>query len=264
MRSSRVFWALALIVGGALLLLNNLNVVRVSWGVFWSLFLVALGIWILWGALIAPRRPVEMEDASIPLGSAGRAYVKIEHGAGTLNLAGGAPADRVMAGRFGGGLDYRTNQNGDELEVKMSISSEGWFLGPWNWGRGLNWEVQLNNDVPLRLKVEAGASQTDLDLTDLKVTELKLSTGASATTVSLPAHAGLTTAKIEAGAASVKVHVPGGVAARIRAKGGLASIDIDETRFPRFGDEYRSPDYDTAANRVEMRIETGVGSVRVS
>ena len=141
---------------------------------------------------------------------------------------------------------------------------QGWFLGPWNWGSGLNWEVQLNNDVPLRLKVEAGASQTDLDLTDLKVTELKLSTGASSTTVTLPAHAGLTNAKIEAGAAAVKLHVPGGVAARIRAKGGLASIDIDETRFPRTGDEYRSPDFDTAANRVEMRIETGVGSVRVS
>jgi hypothetical protein len=259
-----MFWALALIVGGSLLLLNNLNIISIGWGAIWALFLIALGAWFLWGALVAPRQPIEMQDASIPLGSAGRAYVKIEHGAGTLKLAGGAPADCLMVGRFGGGLDYRTNQDGDTLEAKLSIASRSWFLGPWSWGVGLNWDVQLNNAVPLRLRVEAGASQTDLDLTDLKVTELKLSTGASATTVILPAHAGLTTAKIEAGAASVKVNVPGGVAARIRAKGGLASIDIDETRFPRFGDEYRSPDYDTAANKVEMRIETGVGSVRVS
>lgn len=264
MRGHGVFWALALIVGGSLLLLNNLNIVSVSWGVIWALFLVTLGIWFLWGALVAPRRPIDVQDASIPLAGAGRAYVKIEHGAGTLNLAGGAPADRLMAGRFGGGLDYRTAQNGDTLEAKMSISSHGWFLGPWNWSSGLNWDVQLNDSVPLRLKVETGASQTDLDLTDLKVTELKLSAGASSTTVTLPARAGLTTAKIEAGAAAVKIHVPGGVAARIRAKGGLAAIDIDETRFPRTGDEYVSPDFATAANKVELRIETGVGSVRVS
>ncbi len=95
------------------------------------------------------------------------------------------------------------------------------------------------------------------------MTEFDLGTGASATKLTLPAHAGLTSAKIQSGVASVEITVPGGVAARIRATGGLASIDIDETRFPRSGDTYRSPDFDAAENKVDLRIETGVGSVRV-
>lgn len=262
-RRNGVFWAFVLIIGGVLLLLNNLNIVQISWAVIWPLFLVALGLWFLWGALIAPRRTLEVEEATIPLAGASQASVKIEHGAGTLNLTGGAPPDCLLIGRFGGGLDQRRAQTGGALDVKLRPATPAWFFGPWNWSGALDWELQLNSATPLRLKIEAGASRSNLDLTDLQVTELKLSTGASDTRVVLPAHAGLTAAKVEAGAAAVTIAVPGGVAASIRAKGGLAAIEIDETRFPRFGDEYRSPDYETAANKVDLRIEAGVGSVKV-
>jgi hypothetical protein len=57
--------------------------------------------------------------------------------------------------------------------------------------------------------------------------------------------------------------VPQGVAASIRARGGLASINIDSNRFPRSGDVNQSPDYETAANKVDMDIQTGVGSVDI-
>ena len=116
----------------------------------------------------------------------------------------------------------------------------------------------------MRLRVDAGASRTDLDLTDLLIAELKFCIRAQAATrITLPAHAGLTTAEIEAGAASVDIRVPGGVAARIRTESGLATIDIDPTRFPRFGNAYQSPDFETAENKIEMKISTGVGAVHV-
>ena len=139
------------------------------------------------------------------------------------------------------------------------------FLVPGNWGpRGmLDWRVRLNPDVPLTLHLETGASATDLDLQTLKVTEFKLNTGASSNQITLPAQAGYTLAEIKSGAAAVNVRVPADVAARIQAQGGLASIDIDTTRFPRTGSIYQSPDYDTAANKVKLRIETGVGAVSV-
>lgn len=263
MKHNSIFWAFVLIIGGALLLLNNLNIIQVGWNVIWPLFLVALGLWFLWGAFAAPRRTAEPETVSIPLHGARQAEVKIEHGAGTLNLTGGAPAGSLVLGQFGGGLDYRTGQEGDAQTVKLRPATSAWFLGPWHWGAALDWDMQLNSTIPMRLQVEAGASRTNLDLADLQITELKLSTGASATQVVLPAHAGLTKAKIEAGAAAVAIAIPGGVAARIRAKGGLAAIQVDETRFPRVGDEYRSPDYDSATNKIEMRVETGIGSVKI-
>ncbi len=113
------------------------------------------------------------------------------------------------------------------------------------------------------LKCETGASKSVLDLRDLKVSELKLETGASATEVTLPANAGYTRVKVQAGAARVDIRVPGGVAARVKASGALASVNVDETRFPGFDNRYQSPDYETAANKVDIDVETGVGAVTI-
>jgi hypothetical protein len=49
----------------------------------------------------------------------------------------------------------------------------------------------------------------------------------------------------------------------VRFEGGLASIDVDQNRFPRAGGVYRSPDYDTAQNKVDIEVKAGVGSLDV-
>ena len=58
--------------------------------------------------------------------------------------------------------------------------------------------------------------------------------------------------------------MPQGVAASIEVRSALAGVHVDGTRFPRSGSGYRSPDYDSAANKVEIRVETGVGSLDIS
>ena len=44
---------------------------------------------------------------------------------------------------------------------------------------------------------------------------------------------------------------------------GVGSLNVDERRFTRRGSEYQSEDFATAANRVEIEISGGVGSVDV-
>jgi hypothetical protein len=121
----------------------------------------------------------------------------------------------------------------------------------------------VTGEVPLDLRIEAGASRTELDLGDVHLRRLDLQTGASETHVRLPRAAGHSEVRAETGAASIVLEVPGGVAARIRSRMALGSSQIDETRFPRSGDGFASPDYDTAANRVDIDVQGGVGSVRV-
>jgi hypothetical protein len=134
---------------------------------------------------------------------------------------------------------------------------------PWL-DRQSEWTVGLTGQVPLDLTVETGASRTVLDLSELKVRNLELRSGASETRVILPREAGSTTVRAESGAASLVLEVPSGVAARIRSRMALGSSQIDETRFPRAGDRYESPDFSAATNRVEIDVRGGVGSVRVT
>ena len=113
------------------------------------------------------------------------------------------------------------------------------------------------------MKLETGASQADFDLSDVKVTDLKVSTGASKTDITLPANAGMTNVRVELGAASLDMVVPQGVAARIRAEQGVSAIEIDTTRFPYSNGIYESPDYSSAPNKADIMIQAGVGRVTV-
>jgi hypothetical protein len=264
MRRSTIFWGFILILIGVLLLANTLTQIDIG-RYFWPLLLILLGLWVLWGVFRAPRT-LETEEATIPLAGARDARVRVRHGAGRLRVGSGAGLDELLSGSFGGGLEQQVKRTGDTLDVELKMRvSAAHFTFPWMWGprSTLDWTVDLNEEIPLSLDVETGASDNTLDLADLRVTDLRLQTGASATKITLPASAGRTQARISSGAASVQVRVPEGVAARIKVSSGMADIQVDKSRFPRAGGVYQSEDYDAAENKVDISIETGVGSVSV-
>jgi hypothetical protein len=232
------------------------------------LLLIALGVWIVWGVLTAPRHvAVESETVAIPLEGATEARVRIAHGAGRLRIEAGAAPDELASGSFGGGLDLDTKREGSTLDATLRGKGAGGpvLVVPWLWGPAHthDWSLRLNAQVALALTLDTGASDARLDLTGLRVSELRLNTGASATVIEAPANAGHTRIDVRSGAASVRIRVPEGVAARIRVKGGLAGTMVDRRRFPRVGSYYLSPDYDTAANRIDVTVETAVGSIDV-
>jgi hypothetical protein len=103
-----------------------------------------------------------------------------------------------------------------------------------------------------------------LDLRELTVRRLELQTGASETRVLLPRASGQTEVKAAHGAASLVLDVPAGVAARIRTRMAIGRTQIDQSRFPPSPGGYESPDFATAANRVDIDAEGGVGSLTVT
>jgi len=260
-RRSSLFWGCILIVLAALLLLKQMGVIAGDiFGYFWPLLIIALGIWLIAG-FFARRQPVEGEQVSIPLEGATSAYVKLDHGAGRLTLRSGAGSAEIINGSFGNGLSYKSRMDGARLEVKLRTSQQVWAWWP---GESLDWDIRLNRDIPLVLKIDSGASASILDLSDLKVTDLDINTGASSTELTLPANAGNTHVDIDTGASSLKVSIPSGVAASIRVKTGIASVKVNP-RFPRLdGGLYQSTDFSTAANRIDMTIDAGVGSIEVN
>ena len=259
-RRGSLFWGIVLIFLAGLLLLRQMGyIVGDIFGYFWPLLVIAFGAWMIIG-YFARNRPVEGEKASIPLEGASSAYIKLEHAAGKLTLSPGAGPDEILNGTFGNGLSYKSHVEAGRLEVKIRTSQQ-----PWTWwpGESLDWDIHLNRDIPISLKIDSGASASFLDLSDLKVTELDIDTGASSTELRLPSNAGSTHVDIDTGASSFKVAIPEAVAANIRVKSGIASVNINP-RFKRLdGGVYQSPDYSSAANRVDMTISAGVGSIDI-
>jgi hypothetical protein len=257
-----LFWGIVLILLAILLLASQQGWIKGDiFGYFWPVVVILFGIWLLTGALGKGRSAARTQNLSIPLENARSARIKLDHGAGRLNIQAGAASTELLNGSFGAEVDTSTRFEADQLQVKLRNSPHFWAWYP---GESLDWDIHLNGEVPLNLKIDSGASSSTLDLTNLKVVDLDIDTGASSTEVSLPANAGNTHVDIDSGAASLNLHIPAGVAARIRVKSGIASVNVDAGRFTRLESGlYQSADYATAVNRADITIDTGVGSVDI-
>lgn len=256
MRRPAAFFGVLLILVGLLLLATTLGLLPpLTWSVVGPLLLIALGLWAILAA--TGRRGIAPAEAvAVPLEAARAGRVVVRHGAGRLDIRGGAAPGMLVDGSAAGGAMHRETRSSDS--VTTTLEPPDWTAWP---GGGLDWDLRLTGAVPLALELYVGASENTLDLTDLRVTDFVLETGASSTSVRLPA-SGVMRARVQSGAASVRIEVPPTVAARIRASGGLANIRV-AGRYVRNGDVWESPGFGTAPDRVELTAELGVGELRV-
>jgi hypothetical protein len=258
-RVGPIFWPILLIAVGVLFLLSNLGLLPFSpWELwrFWPLILVVIGLDIVLEMMLGQSHSGS-EHVAIDRDTLSDAEVSFEFGAGELNVSAGAGGDKLLEGEFTDDIEYQLRDR------RLKIRSRPDWWGWWSWRHSHQWDARLTRDIPLKLRFQVGACQANLDLSDLRVTDLLLESGAADTRVRFPREAGATRTQIKAGAASVKLTIPEGVAARITATVAIGSLDVDMRRFPRSGSGYESPDYATAANKLDLRIEGGVGSVTV-
>ena len=302
-RRPGLVWPIILIYAGVLFLLGNLGYLRADWWELWRLWpliLVAIGLDILsrhsriaslavalatlaalggltYYILMSPstRAPVvgggSMVEVAVAqdLNGAESLGVRLEMGAGRLQvsaLAGGST--RAVEGTLGyperwqaPAVDYRLQGLAGDLLVRSSRRN---WSGPfWGTSRGEDWNLKLNPQVPVRLSINTGAGDSELDLRGLKLQELRVSAGVGRLKVFVPAEGGDMVVRIDGGVGEVDLVVPENVAAQIRIDGGLGGSSV-APRFVKVADgEYRSESYGTATTRVNVRIEGGLGSVRV-
>lgn len=259
MRRDSIFWGSALIVFGVLLFLQTQGLIGNLFQYFWPLALILVGSWIILGVYWKPA-PGSEETFTLPLGAAHSVKYHFAHGAGQLDITGGAPAGQALVGTSAVGMNRNSQVNGDRLEIRVDAGpSFVPILGP---GQGV-WRFQLAQNIPVLLTVESGASLLNIDLSDVLATRFALKTGASSTNVTMPAH-GASLLDVESGAASLNIRVPEATAARIRVKDSVIAVNVDTNRFPRLDSGiYQSANFDTATDRSEINIESGLGSVSV-
>jgi len=174
------------------------------------------------------------------------------------------------------------------LTLRASGTGRPWFRFPWAVCNGATeWQIHLNPNVQSDITAHSGGGNVKLNLAGMAVTRVSADTGGGNMDVVLPDNAanlsvtaktgagnvtveigsgitGSNTVNANSGAGNVVVRVPSGIAARIHATSGLGKATVD-SRFSKIdGNTYQSPDYDGAANRVEITVNSGAGNVSVN
>jgi uncharacterized membrane protein len=244
------------------LALLNTNLVYIVWIALFALLFTT--DWLSW------QQALKVTQRTIPLDGAARGQVEITHGAAVLNIVADAPDNVVAQGTFGGGLDTQVTREGDLLKSRLQARGKQGIMNrlyPWAWGptTALDWNVSVNPRIPLTLGIIIGAGHGNFDLTAAHLAALRLQTSSSSINLLLPSNAGQTAVHIEADAASLVIQIPAGVGAHIYSSLGLLAMEMDLNRFTLVedGKEYRSGDYDTAPNRVEIQLDLAHSSTKI-
>ena len=198
--------------------------------------------------------------------TAARAEIQLSTTVGRLDI-GPSSSGKLIDGTFdldrSDRLDRTFSTRGDTQVVRLAVRRTGpGVVLPWL-TRDVNtlWNIGLTPEVPLILKVDTGVGESTLDLERLQVTDLSLNVGVGKSTIHLPA-TGTVTASIDGGVGKVDVTIPRGMEARIRVNSGIGAVRVLGD-FQRDGDTYTSSGYAGANNRVDLKIEGGIGQITV-
>lgn len=208
-------------------------------------------------------------EVSQELAGAKQADVSIRLGAGELRVAALNDSPYLLEGALSypdgwqaPDLSYQVTNDLGRLDLR-SRGTRSWVIPFGRPLRGETWHVGLTREVPLSISVDAGASRSELDLRHLQLKDLRVKAGVGQMEIYFPSEGADMVADIDGGVGELTLRIPESVAARIVVDGGLGSVKVAQ-RFERMGDHsYQTPGYGTAANRLDVRVDAGIGELRV-
>jgi len=185
--------------------------------------------------------------------------VHIQMPAGELKLSGGA--NQLMEADFNydeaeGKPEASYRVSGGTGELDVSQPGKKFHFGPAH----NDWNIRLANDVPMQLKVDMGAGQSDLKVGNLSLTRLDISMGAGQFTADLSGDWKKDLdAEIHGGVGHAIILLPEDVGVRVHATGGIGSINSGGLK--RDGDEYVNDMYGKSPVTLRLDVSGGVGNI---
>jgi len=131
-------------------------------------------------------------------------------------------------------------------------------------GKGINNDVNLKlNKTPIwNLDLGVGAGELKFDLSDYKIKDIKMETGAADISLKLGDKLKESKVRVESGVAKVKIMVPRGVACQIKMDGALNAKDFDGFSKSSSG-TWKTDNFETATNKIYLEIKSGLSAVSV-
>jgi hypothetical protein len=204
------------------------------------------------------------DTTTVPLDGATSGIVKITLGAGDLNVHGGAPDSALMEGTvFTHAPEWQPDlvQAVNNTKKTVTITEKGHKGKEWFAIDSPNsWDISLNEVVPVRLDVNVGGGDCQLNLGSLNLEHLTVHNGAGDTTIDLGTyHGGRFDAVVRNGVGDITVKVPPESNTRIRADTGIG--EITHYGFVQDGDTFVTAGFNPSLAVNEITLNQGVGSI---
>lgn len=280
---------------GVVLLYNTLGIVPYGFWLeliaLWPVLIIALGFSILGGVtrnrviaalptliIIAtllfalfymdgPLRP-RIELTSVNKSRAAISGVKtgeanIDFSVGELDIGSTGMLYDLNAREFGDerGPQIDFSRSGDKVELNVKAQDDIRF---YRWDEQRAWKLLLSDDVAWRLKVDAGVSESDLDLSELNVSSVEISGGVGSIKVRIGDRSARVDAKIDTGVSECRIIVPKTAGVRLSLDRGLSAVDFRDIDLDKISENgrtvYETKGFANASKKIDVDVDMGVAS----
>jgi hypothetical protein len=238
------------------------------------------------------------------------ASVSIEQGEQDLTASIDYDIDETEKQRLH--ISYDISHGIGTLRLKLKETSHFWKSNEDDDNGHQHIDLKLSNAIPISLETELGAGTGEIDLTNLQIKEMKLSTGASSVTLKcsqpnpifaedITIETGVSKftgidlgnlnfrnmkfsggvgsyklnfngkflqsaeVKIEIGLGSLNMSIPKTIPAKlVYDDNWLSSFNLDDDFEKQRDGVYETEDFQDAFKRLTIRLESGLGSVRIN
>jgi hypothetical protein len=206
--------------------------------------------------------PVRHDSRTIERDASERVHVNLTMGAGTLTIGGGA--QKLL------NADFTYNVASWQPEVRYSSTGTRGDLTIRQPGQGhaqightrCEWDLALNNDVPMDLSLHFGAGEARLDLGSLSLRTVEVSMGVGKLQMDLrgkPKHN--YDVRIRGGIGEATVYLPAGVGVYAEGAGGIGEFRTQGLH-RQYG-YWVNDAYEDSKVRIHLDIHGGIGSIRL-
>lgn len=206
-----------------------------------------------------PAGPLQTDSQSVTLGEAKSVRVIVKMGAGDLKVGSGAKELLDAEFTYNTGRRPRVDYNVTGTQGQLVIEEPS---GQFGGNRRYDWDLHLNNGVPIEMTVEQGAGNANLILGGLDLSRLAVKTGAGNTTVDLAGNWKQDFAvQIKGGVGNTTVRLPTDVGVKVRAHGGIGSVNTGDLK--KQGDYYVNDAYGKSPVTLRVEVEHGIGDINL-
>jgi hypothetical protein len=263
-------WQTILRLWPVLLIAFGIDIVIGRRSTLWSIVGLVVALAVLAGALWAAGlhwrggEELSSEGVSQSLEGASAARLVIKPAAGELRIAAMPGLTNLVEGTIHTRRNERVTEEfsleGDT--AVYSIQGSGvMFVGPVRTNERWGWDLSLAPSIPIDLETGMGAGKTEIDLTNLTLTELNVSMGVGETTVILP-ESGQFQGEIDGAIGQITILLPQNMELAVDANTALGSLNVPDD-FIREGERYTSPGYAAAQDRIDLEVGQAIGSINI-
>jgi hypothetical protein len=239
-----LFWPFLLIGIGILWLLSNLGILSLSrlWGLarFWPVLLIAIGVdlllgrrhpWIgaligiltmglvAWLLFVVPASDVpasaglELKSSHLsePIGAATSAKIRLDlANMPTTVKALSDSTDLIDATLMHRGeIAFRVTGDREKIVTLGQARTSGLPFFGFSLGEEGSWDIGLSPNLPLDMEIDGGSGRAQLDLGELRISELRLDVTSGSVRATLPAMEQRYRVQVEGGSGSLGLVLPG-------------------------------------------------------